>query len=74
MFMDFYFFVPESSDTKFGLNGPIVSQEMTLTFHIFNSSVSCLHLSTFKSQASIVSEKKSTVYNFSYKKNLSYQI
>ena len=42
-------------------------QEMTLTFHTFISSVSCLHLPTFRSQASIVSEK-STVLNFSYRK------
>ena len=42
-------------------------QEMTLTFRIFISSISCLHLPTFRSQAAIVSEK-STVFTFSYRK------
>ena len=32
-------------------------QEMTLTFHTFSSLISCLHLPTFRSQASITSEK-----------------
>ena len=42
-------------------------QKMTLTFHTFISSISSLHLPTFRSQAAMVSEK-STVFNFSYKK------
>ena len=37
-------------------------QELTLTFHTFISSISCQHLPTFRSQASIVSEK-ATVFN-----------
>ena len=43
------------------------SQEMTLTFRTFISSISCLDLPTFRSLASIVTEK-STVFNFSYRK------
>ena len=35
-------------------------QEMTLSFFTFISSISCLHLPTFRSQAS----EKSTVFNF----------
>ena len=42
-------------------------QEMTLTFQTFISSISCLHLPIFRSQASIVSEK-STFFNFFYRK------
>ena len=41
-------------------------QEMTLTFHTFINSISCLHLPTFKSQAAIVSEKYDN-FNFSYR-------
>ena len=40
---------------------------MTLTFHTLICSISCLQLTTFRSQASRVSEK-STVFNFSYRK------
>ena len=40
---------------------------MTLTFYTLLSSINCLHLPTFRSQASMVSEK-STVFNFSYTK------
>ena len=39
-------------------------QEMTLTFLTFISSISCLHLPTFRSQAS----EKSTVFNFPIEK------
>ena len=41
--------------------------------HTFIISISRLHLPTFRSQAAIVSEK-STVFTFSYRKSLSYQI
>ena len=45
-------------------------QEITLTFNTHNTfitSISCLHLPAFRSQAAIVSEK-STVFTFSYRK------
>ena len=41
--------------------------------HTFINSISCLHLPTFRSQAAIVSEK-SSVFTFSHRKSLSYQI
>ena len=41
-------------------------QEMNLTFHTVNSSMRCLHLQTFRSHASIVSEK--SLFHFSYRK------
>ena len=44
-----------------------IFQEMTLTFHTFISSINCLNLPTFKSHASIVSEK-TTVFISSYRK------
>ena len=47
---------------------------MTLTFntHILMKSISCLFLPTFRSQASIVSEKSS--FHFFLEKSLSFQI
>ena len=39
---------------------------MTLTFHTLISSLSCLHLTTFRSQASRIS--KNTAFNFFYRK------
>ena len=45
----------------------IYGKEMTLTFYTQLTSISCLHLPTFRSQAAIVSEK-STVFTFSHRK------
>ena len=42
-------------------------QEMTLTIHTYLSSISCLHLPTFRSQAATVSEI-CTVFTFCYRK------
>ena len=48
--------------------GPRSSNDLDLQYsHTFMKSISCLYLPTFRSQASIVSEK-STVFNFSYRK------
>ena len=48
--------------------GPRSSNDLDLQYsHTFMKSISCLYLPTFRSQASIVSEK-STVFFFSYKK------
>ena len=41
-------------------------QKLTFTFHTLISSISCLHLTTFRSQASRVS--KNTVFNLFYRK------
>ena len=47
--------------------GPRSSNDLDLQYsHTFMKSISCLYLPTFRSQASIVSEK-STVFTFSYK-------
>ena len=49
-------------------SGPRSSNDLDLQYsHTFMKSISCLYLSTFRSQASIVS-KKSTVFTFSYRK------
>ena len=48
--------------------GPRSSNNLDLQYsHTFMKSISCLYLPTFRSQASIVSEK-STVFTFSYRK------
>ena len=48
--------------------GPMSSSDLDLQYsHTFMKSISCLYLPTFRSQASIVSEK-STVFTFSYRK------
>ena len=48
--------------------GPMSSNDLDLQYsHTFMKSISCLYLSTFRSQGSIVSEK-STVFTFSYRK------
>ena len=48
--------------------GPRSSNDLDLQYsHTFMKSISCQYLSTFRSQASIVSEK-STVFTFSYRK------
>ena len=48
--------------------GPRSSNDLDLQYsHTFIKSISCLYLPTFRSQASIVSEK-STVFTFSYRK------
>ena len=48
--------------------GPRSSNDLDLQYsHTFMKSISCLHLPTFRSQASIVSEKN-TVFTFSYRK------
>ena len=48
--------------------GPRSSNDLDLQYsHTFMKSISCLYLPTFRSQASIVSEK-STVFTFSYGK------
>ena len=48
--------------------GPRSSNDLDLQYtHTFIKSISCLFLPTFRSQASIVSEK-STVFTFSYRK------
>ena len=48
--------------------GPRSSNDLDLQYsHTFIKSISCLNLPTFRSQASIVSEK-STVFTFSYRK------
>ena len=48
--------------------GPRSSNDLDLQFsHTFMKSISCLYLPTFRSHASIVSEK-STVFTFSYRK------
>ena len=48
--------------------GPRSSNDLDLQYsHTFMKSISCLNLPTFRSQASIVSEK-STVFTFSYRK------
>ena len=48
--------------------GPRSSNDLDLQYsHTFMKSISCLYLPTFRSQASIVSEK-STVFTFSYSK------
>ena len=48
--------------------GPRSRNDLDLQYsHTFIKSFSCLYLPTFRSQASIVSEK-STVFTFSYKK------
>ena len=48
--------------------GPRSSNDLDLQYsHTFMKSISCLHLPTFRSQASISSEK-STVFTFSYRK------
>ena len=48
--------------------GPRTTNDLDLQYsHSFMKSISCLHLPTFRSQGSIVSEK-STVFTFSYRK------
>ena len=48
--------------------GPRSRNDIDLQYsHTFINSISCLHLSTFRSQAAIVSEKF-TVFSFSYRK------
>ena len=48
--------------------GPRSSYDLDLQYsHTFMKSISCLYLPTFRSHASIVSEK-STVFTFSYRK------
>ena len=48
--------------------GPRSRNDLDLQYsHTFIKSLSCLYLPTFRSQASIVSEK-STVFTFSYRK------
>ena len=48
--------------------GPRSSNDLDLQYsHTFMKSISCLYLPTFRSQASIISEK-STVFTFSYRK------
>ena len=48
--------------------GPRSNSDLYLQYsHTFMKSISCLFLPTFRSQASIVSEK-STVFTFSYRK------
>ena len=48
--------------------GPRSSNDLDLQYsHTFMKSISCLHLPTFRSQASIVSEK-STVFTFPIEK------
>ena len=48
--------------------GPRSSNDLDLQYsHTFMKSISCLYLPTFRSQASIVSEK-STVFTFSHRK------
>ena len=48
--------------------GPRSSNNLDLQYsHTFMKSISCLYLPTFRSQASIVSEKF-TVFTFSYRK------
>ena len=48
--------------------GPRSSNDLDLQYsHTFMKSISCLYLPTFRSQASISSEK-STVFTFSYRK------
>ena len=48
--------------------GPRSSNDLDLQYsHTFMKSINCLYLTTFKSQASVVSEK-STVFTFSYRK------
>ena len=50
--------------------GPRSRNDLDLQYsHTFIKSISCLYLPTFRSQASIVSEK-STVFTFSYRKAL----
>ena len=50
--------------------GPRSSNDLDLQYsHTFMKSISCLYIPTFRSQASIVSEK-STVFTFSYRKAL----
>ena len=50
--------------------GPRSRNDLDLQYsHTFMKSISCLYLPTFRSQASIVSEK-STVFTFSYRKAL----
>ena len=50
--------------------GPRSSNDLDLQYsHTFIKSIRCLYLPTFRSQASIVSEK-STVFTFSYRKAL----
>ena len=73
------FHVSKRIHTKFGQNGPVVSEknkfsifnihmEMTLTLntHVINL-ISCPHLPTFGSQAALASAK-STVFTFLYRK------
>ena len=51
--------------------GPRSSNDIDLQYsHTFMKSISCLYLPTFRSQASIVSEK-STVFTFSYRWSIS---
>ena len=48
--------------------GPRSRNDLDLQYsHALKKSISCLYLTTFRSQASIVSEK-STVFTFSYRK------
>ena len=82
MLINFHFLVPESSHTiyivvseKIGFEflyvhdlGPRSRNDLDLQYsHTFIKSFSCLYLPTFRSQASIVSEK-STVFTFNYRK------
>ena len=54
--------------------GPRSSNDLDLQYsHTFIYYIRCLFLPTFRSLAAIVSEK-STVFTFSYKKSLCYQI
>ena len=88
MSSDFHFLVPESFHTKFDSDrekirfeflyvhnlGPRSRNSLYLQYsHIFIFSIRCLLLLTFRSLAAGVSEKF-TVFTFSYKKSLSYQI
>ena len=76
MLTNFNFLVPESFHTKLSSEkirfeflyvhdlGPRSSNDLDLQYsHTFMKSISCLYLPTFRSQASIVSEK-STVFTF----------
>ena len=83
IFINFHFLVPESFHAKFGSVvsekirfeflyvhdlGPRSRNDLDLQYsHTFIKSFSCLYLPTFRSHASIVSEKL-TVFTFSYRK------
>ena len=64
---------PQSEEIRFEFVyvhdlGPRSSNDLDLQYSLtFMKSISCLYLPTFRSQATIVSEK-STVFTFSYRK------